>query len=431
MTAYANIAACRICGSDRLESVLSLGDQALTGVFPRQREEPVLVGPLELVRCTSSPGGESCGLVQLRQSYDPNAMYGENYGYRSGLNQSMVDHLRGIVDQALSLVRPGSGDLVIDIGSNDATTLRHYPEDLELVGVDPTGKKFARFYPPHVRLVPDFFRAELVADFTSRRRAKIVTSIAMFYDLERPLDFMREVREVLDEDGIWIFEQSYLPAMLRQTSYDTICHEHLNYYSIRQIEWMAARAGLRLIDAEVNAANGGSFRLVAARQESRRPSTERPARLLDEEQAAGLGEATIYERFRSRVQAHREELIGFVRRAAREGKSVYGYGASTKGNVLLQYCGLTAADILAIAEVNEDKFGAFTPGTRIPIRSEHEVRASRPDYMLVLPWHFREGIVAREADYLARGGRLVFPLPDVEVVSAGGVTRFRDTIASE
>lgn len=345
-------------------------------------------------------------------------MYGENYGYRSGLNRSMVDHLGGIVAAALTLARPRSGDLVVDIGSNDATTLRHYPEDLDLVGVDPTGTKFARFYPPHVRLIPNFFSADLVGP----KRAKIITSIAMFYDLERPLEFMREIREVLDDDGVWIFEQSYLPAMLHQTSYDTICHEHLNYYSMRQIDWMANRAGLRILDVEVNAANGGSFRVVAARQESAHIATARPGQLLEEEERGGVSQARIYDDFRDRVKAHRDLLVEFVRSAARGGKKLYGYGASTKGNVLLQYCGLTSEDIPAIAEVNEDKFGAFTPGSRIPIRSEAEVRAQQPDYMLVLPWHFREGIIAREASYLKRGGSLVFPLPHVEVVTTSDVS---------
>lgn len=420
---YVEIERCRICANPRLEPVLHLGVQALTGVFPRSVDQHVTEGPVEVLRCVVAPGTDACGLVQLRQSYDPSSMYCDTYGYRSGLNQSMVKHLAGIAQQAIRLAAPKAGDLVIDIGSNDGTSLSCYPKDLQLIGIDPTGTKFARYYPPHVELIPDFFRAELVAKVTARKRAKIVTSIAMFYDLERPLDFVEDIRDILDDDGVWIFEQSYLPSMLEQGSYDTICHEHILYYSLRQIRWLTDRAGLRLLDVEKNDANGGSLRVVAVRSESSRRSTSRPAELLAEEERLGLLGPEPYARLRERTERHRQELTAFVRRAVADGKSVYGYGASTKGNVILQHCGFTARDIIAIAEVNEDKFGAFTPGTRIPIRSEAEVHAARPDYLLVLPWHFRAGIVAREAAYLANGGRLLFPLPHLEVVTSTGHAR--------
>jgi hypothetical protein len=421
MKSYSEIARCRICGNAHFESVLHLGEQALTGVFPRQRDASVTVGPVELVRCTSRAASPACGLVQLRQSYDPLAMYGQNYGYRSGLNRSMVHHIEGIVKQALSLARPKAGDLVVDIGSNDGTSLRRYPKDLELVGIDPTGAKFAPYYPAHVRLIPNFFSADLLVAAGVKKRAKIVTSIAMFYDLEDPVQFMREIRSILDDDGVWIFEQSYLPAMLRQTSYDTICHEHLNYYSLKQIKWMTDRADLRIADVETNDANGGSFRVAAVPTGSQLASTQRPTQLLEEEELGGYSRAEPYARFRESVERHRDALVSFVRDAAWRGKTLYGYGASTKGNVLLQYCGFGPKDIPAIAEINEDKYGAFTPGTHVPIRSEAEIRALAPDYLLVLPWHFRENIIEREASYLSKGGRLVFPLPRVEVVQSGGV----------
>ncbi len=236
---HVTIRGCRICGNSELHSVLHLGEQALTGVFPRSPAHPVEAGPVELVKCTENEGG--CGLVQLRQSYAPEAMYGHNYGYRSGLNQSMVQHLRGRVKAALAIAQPQPGDLIIDIGSNDSTTLQSYPKAFEMVGIDPTGIKYARYYPDHIKLIPDFFTADAFHDLYPGRRAKIITSFAMFYDLESPQTFMADIAECLTDDGIWVFEQSYLPGMLAALAYDTICHEHLNYYALRTAAAFASR----------------------------------------------------------------------------------------------------------------------------------------------------------------------------------------------
>jgi hypothetical protein len=371
------------------------------------------------MKCNESAGG--CGLVQLRHSYAPGLMYGANYGYRSGLNASMVTHLQRRVRHALELAKPAAGDLILDIGSNDGTTLRAYPErGLTLVGMDPSGAKFARFYPAHIRLIPDFFSAASFARTFPKRRAKIVTSFAMFYDLDRPQDFMAQVHELLADDGIWVLEQSYCPAMLQANAYDTICHEHVSYYALRQIKWMADRVGFRVIEVEQNDINGGSFCVTLVKKSATgtvAASEDAVAGLLDAEERLGLGTLAPFLAFRDRVFRHRDELQRFVRGARKLGKSVYGYGASTKGNVLLQFCGFTGDDISAIAEVNEDKFGAFTPGTRIPIMPERKVHALHPDYLLVLPWHFRTNIVQREATYLAHGGRLIFPLPQIQTVA--------------
>lgn len=419
MNVSREITTCRICGSTHLDSILDLGNQALTGVFPRG-DTPVPAGPIELVKCVESAGG--CGLVQLRHSYAPGLIYGTNYGYRSGLNASMVAHLQKRVRLALERARPQPGDLILDIGSNDGTTLSAYPKsDLTLVGMDPSGRKFAHYYPEHVRLIPDFFSGAAFAKACPGRKAKIVTSFAMFYDLDQPQDFMAEVHDILADDGIWVLEQSYCPAMLRALAYDTICHEHVSYYALRQIKWMADRVGFKVVEVEQNDINGGSFCVTLAKKSaaivasSARDDTV--AELLAEEERLGFGTLEPFLEFRNRVFRHRADLQRFVRGARRRGKSVYGYGASTKGNVLLQFCGFTADDIPAIAEVNEDKFGASTPGTKIPILSEREVHALAPDCLLVLPWHFRENLIDREAAFLARGGQLVFPLPQIQTVA--------------
>ena len=390
-------------------------------MFVKDPDAAAAPGPLQVVKCREESGRESCGLVQLRHSYDLQELYGRNYGYRSGLNNSMVRHLHAKVAKTVELARPGKGDLVVDIGSNDGTLLRGYPDALGVmrVGIDPTAAKFRKYYPPEVIVVPDFFSAEKVRAAAGGRKARIVTSIAMFYDLESPSAFMAEVASLLEPDGVWVFEQSYMPLMLERNSYDTVCHEHLEYYGLRQIAWMAARAGLKIVGLEFNDVNGGSFSVTAALKSSRLPeASEAVAAALEKERAAGLHTLAPYEAFKRRAFAHRDALRGRLREYKAGGKTVFGYGASTKGNVLLQFCGLGPADIPMIAEVNEDKFGCFTPGTRIPIVPEAEARARKPDFFLVLPWHFRDGIVEREREFRRAGGRLLFPLPVIEEVGA-------------
>lgn len=406
MANYRKIDRCRICGNTGLTRVLDLGEQMLTGVFPKERNGSITSGPLRLVKCLGGP--EACGLVQLEHSYDLAEMYGENYGYRSGLNASMAAHLAGKVKRILSLVELGAGDLIVDIGSNDSTTLRAYPAGPTLVGVDPTGVKFASYYPPHVSLIPDFFSAKLLEARFPGRKAKVVTSFAMFYDLESPISFMREVHDVLADDGIWVFEQSYLPAMLETNSYDTVCHEHLEFYALRQIAWMTQRVGFRIVDVELNDTNGGSFSVTVAKASSSRVATPAVEQVLERERAMGLDTLAPFESFAERTAASRRELLAFIGAEKAAGHTVAALGASTKGNVLLQYCGLGEADVCCVGEVNADKFGRYTPGTWIPIVSEEAVFARRPDVLLVLPWHFR-AFFKKNPKY--QGMRLVVPLP--------------------
>ncbi|MCC6579727.1 MAG: methyltransferase domain-containing protein [Phycisphaeraceae bacterium] len=419
MVPYSEIHQCRICGNPRLLGVLNLGEQHLTGVFPRSRDAQLTRGPLELVLCSASPGHDHCGLLQLRHSYPASEMYGLNYGYRSALNRSMVSHLEGIVERLTRLAPVQRDDLVIDIGSNDGTLLSFYPEQGPLlVGIDPTGEKFARYYRPDIQLIPDFFNADLVRKRFGDRKARIVTSIAMFYDLDRPMDFMSQVRDVLAPDGVWLFEQSYMPAMLEANAYDTICHEHVEYYGLHQIKYMTDRCGLKIIDVRLNDVNGGSFAVAVARKDSRHTEDEvNILRLLRREHELGLDTVEAYEGFRAEVFHHREKLNQLLADLRGEGKRVIGYGASTKGNVILQFCGIGPEQLPCIAEVNPDKFGCFTPGTGIPIVSEAQAKAGRPTHMLVLPWHFRENLLRREAEYLSGGGTMIFPLPHLEMVT--------------
>ncbi len=415
---YREIEKCRICGNEDLTLVLSLGEQFLTGVFPRGLHATLTHGPLELVSCSTNANKRTCGLVQLRQSYEQTEMYGENYGYRSSLNASMVKHLERKVASLTESYPLQTGDLVLDIGSNDGTLLSFYPEkNVTAVGIDPTGKKFASYYRKDVILIPDFFSADLFRKKFRGRKARIVTSISMFYDLESPLQFMKEVASILEDDGIWHFEMSYMPSMVRTKGYDTICHEHLEYYSLQQIKWMTDRCQLKILGVAFNDVNGGSFAVTVARKSSSHSeASSEVRRLLRDETKIGLSNIFQQRAFENAVQTHKDDLLRLLRRLKSQKRKVIGYGASTKGNVLLQHCGISRDLLPAIAEVNKDKFGCFTPGTAIPIISEAEAHAMNPDYFLVLPWHFRSNIVAREKAFLERGGKLIFPLPGVEIV---------------
>jgi C-methyltransferase C-terminal domain/Putative zinc binding domain/Methyltransferase domain len=409
---YSKTEKCRICGNAHLVNVLDLGVQALTGTFPRDKSASITSGPLRLVKCTGRE--DACGLLQLEHSYDLREMYGENYGYRSALNVSMVAHLHGKVRRILESVLLEDGDLIVDIGSNDSTTLQAYPERGPiLVGIDPTGVKFAHHYPPHIHLIPDFFSARALLERFPGKKAKVVTSFSMFYDLEDPIAFMREVHEVLADDGVWVFEQSYMPTMLETNSYDTVCHEHLEYYGLRQIKWMADRVGFTIADVELNDINGGSFSVVVHKSGRGRARGAAVEQMLREENRKGLDALEPYAAFARRAAVSRSELLDFMRRARAEGKTVAGLGASTKGNVILQYCGLTEEDIGAIGDVNSDKFGCYTPGTRIPIISEDDLLERKPDYLLVLPWHFRRFF---QGSGKFASMRLFVPLPRLEFI---------------
>lgn len=408
---YQAINACRICESHDLASVLHLGEQCFTGVFPKNPDEPLASAPLEIMRCAQ------CGLVQLHHNFEPSMLYGPTYGYRSGLNKSMVEHLRAKAAQLQQICPLKAGDIVLDIGSNDGTSLGFYPADVTRTGFDPSAEKFRKFYAPGVELVVDFFSAKAFQQRFGAKKAKVISSIAMFYDLPSPPSFVEQVRDVLAPDGIWHLEQSYLPLMLKVNAYDTICHEHLEYYALKQIKWLTDKFGLKILDVQVNDINGGSFAVTVAHRNSPLPeATATVGRYLREEKELGLDGNAVFEQFKQRVNKHREELPARLVEIQRNGKLTLGYGASTKGNVVLQFCNITPRLLPAILEVNADKFGCHTPGTKIPIISETEGHARKPDFLMVMPWHFKANVMQREADFLKRGGKLLFPLPEIHAV---------------
>ena len=390
---------------------MSLGEQELTGVFPRTKEEVVESGPLDLVF------SESSCLLQLKHNYAPEKMYGMNYGYRSSLNQSMVTHLIDKANMLEKLVNLKESDVVLDIGSNDATFLKSYKTKSTKIGIDPTGIKFNNYYTNDITLVSDFFTEKLYSS-VEKRKAKIITSIAMFYDLQDISSFVGDIVNCLDDEGIWHFEQSYMPSMVKMNAYDTICHEHIEYYSLIAVDKILSKFDLEISDVSTNNINGGSFAVTAVKKTNKTITRNRSVFqwMIEKEYAEGFHTLEPLLKFANRVKDHRYQFKKLIESLKNDGKTIYGYGASTKGNVLLQYCNFTSNEITAIAEVNSDKFGCVTPGTHIPIISEKEAHANKPDYFLVLPWHFREGIMKREREFLSCGGKFIFPCPDIEII---------------
>jgi len=400
--------------------VLSLGDQFVSTFVDQPADnEKVPKAPLELVLC--DPGSGGCSLLQLRHTVPADLMF-KHYWYRSGINKSMTEALADIATSAEKTVALREGDIVVDIGCNDGTLLRSYKTPgILLVGFEPATNLLPFAEVGTSKIVNDYFTLEAYTKHLANR-AKVITSIAMFYDLEDPNKFVEDVTQCLREDGVWIIQMSYLPSMLRQNAFDNICHEHLEYYSLMSLRNLLDRYGLEVFDAELNDVNGGSFRVYVRHGDSRwvgnlHQSRERVANLEKIEADMKLDRIDEYGAFASRVRSICDELYSFVKNEHENGKKIYVYGASTKGNTLLQFCKLDRTLIAAAAERNPDKWGKRTVGTLVPIISEEKARADKPDYFLVLPWHFIEEFKEREKAYLDAGGKLIVPLPNFRIIA--------------
>ena len=424
---HKEITVCRVCGLPNKSTILDLGTQTLSGMFP-DKPELEYSSPLTLVKCDNP----KCGHVQLQHTFTPEVMYGKDYGYRSGLNKSMVKHLEGRVNEILKRfennpkVNLEEGDVVLDIAGNDGTTLGFYPNNLRKINIDPTAEKFKDYQPQGVEIVPEFFSGQAyVSKFgdgdisyniggkldPSVKKAKAITAFSMFYDLEIPFEFLFNLKDILDENGIVVFEQSYMPLMFDRLAYDTICHEHLSYFALKQFKLLFEGARLKIIDVSFNDCNGGSFVVTGCHDYSKAWSAndELVNRILEIEKDGKYDEMNTWQQWQEVINHSRTQLQQIIK-----GKRVAALGASTKGNVVLQYCGLGPEDIEAVGDVNPDKHGCYTPGTWIPITDEDTVLAGDYDYYLVLPWHFKEFFINNPK---FKGKTLLFPLPEVHTVT--------------
>lgn len=411
---------CRVCGSSALTPVINLGDQYLQGSFVKPGKEmpPQRRIPMSLVRCDPTIDEKACGLLQMEHTVPPEVLYSA-YWYRSGTNNTMKNHLQAIVDKAVSIFDKPSAK-VLDIGCNDGTLLFFYPENFCKYGVDPSDIS-QEIDQQTVTVVQDIFPSHELLSCLKGKKIDIITAIAMFYDLEDPIAFTKGIKKILAPEGIWIFEMSYMPTMLKMTSYDTICHEHLEYYSLSVIEYILSQSDMKVFNVELNDINGGSLRCYATHNNNFKYKNEKYLQsiraLRQDEFDFELDTDKPYKNFQERVNIHRDELITLLKKLKMEKKIIHVYGASTKGNTIMQWCGIDNRIIDYAAERNPEKYGSSTLGTDIPIISEAESRSMNPDYYLVLPWHFKEEFIDRERSILEAGTQMIFPLPKVEIIS--------------
>ncbi len=407
---------CRVCGSPALKKVIDLGPQYLQGSFVKQGKEMPSTRKIScsLVRCNPEEDENACGLLQMQHSVPPEILYAA-YWYRSGTNDTMRNHLKDIAESSVSIINL-KNPAVLDIGCNDGTLLGFYPRLYEKYGCDPSDVAQEI---KHATVVQDVFPSARLKKILADRKLDIITSIAMFYDLESPVDFLKNVKALLSEKGIWVVEMSYMPRMLQLDSYDTICHEHLEYYSLAVLEKICSMSGMKIFRIEFNAINGGSIRCYATHQENSNYDDPEKFKRINEirqkEFDLELDTDKPYVAFQQRITKLKDKLHALLMDLKKEGKRIHIYGASTKGNTILQWCNIDHTIIDYAAERNPDKFGAITLGTGIPIVSEEESRSMNPDYYLVLPWHFRNEFLDREKASLERGTGFIFPLPKIEV----------------
>ena len=409
---------CRICGSTSLTNVIDLGEQYLQGSFvkPGKKMPPLQKFPTILVRCNPELDKKACGLLQLKHSIPPQILYSV-YWYRSGTNNTMRKHLQNLTKEAVSLIAKSNAQ-VLDIGCNDGTLLNFYPDSFKKFGIDPSD--IAQEIKENITVIHDVFPSNKSKSQLQSNSFDIITSIAMFYDLKDPVDFTKNIKSILTKDGIWIFEMSYMPLMLKLGSYDTICHEHLEYYSLSAIEYILNKSDMKLINVSLNTINGGSMRCYASHLENNlfeKAEFKKNIHDLQRKEAdLELTKDKPYKVFSEKVIKHKRELKSLLVKLKQDGKRIHLYGASTKGNTILQWCEIDHKIVDVAAERNPEKFGAHTLGTNIPIISEEESRALNPDYYLVLPWHFKEEILEREKETLKKGIGFIFPLPEIEII---------------
>ena len=400
---------CRFCSNKALD-VFRIKSVPLSGYFAKKANEKILKGDLTLLKC------QSCGLVQLKENYPLEKMYGENYGYRSGLNPSMVKHLKENIELINSKIKLTNNDLVIDIASNDGTSLRQYTnKNLIRHGVDPTASKFSSYYEKDTSYTPKFFNLNTANEIRKKfnKKAKIITSFSVFYDLPDPKVFVNGIERLLDNDGIWMAEQSYLPSMIKTNSFDTICHEHLEYYCLTDIKNLLKGTSLELFDVEFNSTNGGSFIFFVAQKNNNflKIAKDKIEKIIEEEKKSCSFDSLKI--FSKKCNEQKDIVRSWFSKELSKGKKIAGLGASTKGNIALSFFELSSKQISIIGDVNKEKFGSYTPVGSIPIIDQKELLEMNFDYFVVLPWHFKKYFISQK---LFEGKKLVFLHPELEII---------------
>ena len=402
---------CRICNSKKFINLFSLGNLSFTGKFSRNINHKIPKGLINLIMC------KECKLVQLDRNFNPKYLYSSDYGYRTGINRTMTNHVKDISEEAIKLINLNKKDYVIDIASNDATLLNFYKKNCKTVGIDPLVNKYLNYYKNINHQVSNFFSYNVLKKKGLNKKYKIITALSMFYDLKSPNNFVRDIKKILHNDGIFVLEHADLLSIFKYSLFDTICHEHLEYYSSKIIIKLMENNGLRVFNIKNNKINGGSACYFICHKKSKFKTNKRKiSKILREEKYYGLENVNSYKRFLKKINRSSEKTKLFIRNILSKNLKIHGYGASTKGNVLLQYLDITQKEIEFIAERNPLKYNKYTPGTSIKIISEKKSRSLKPDYYFVLPWHFKDEIIQREKNIRKNGTKFIFPLPKLKIV---------------
>ena len=401
---------CRNCKNTELFDLFSLGKISFTGRFPNTIRQNVPKAYLNVLMC------KKCKLVQLDRNFDLNYLYGKNYGYRTGINKTMTDHVKKTVRKCSALVKLKSKQYVLDIGSNDATLLNFYANDIIKVGVDPLVNKYKKFYKKINYKISNFFKIKDIEKIKIKKKFKIISALSVFYDLRDPNKFIKEIKKILDDKGVFVLEHVDLYYIIKNNIFDTICHEHLVFYSSKIIIEMMKNNGLKVFNHEYNEINGGSSRYYICHSKTNFKVSKNIKKVLLRENLQGIELKKTYKLFFTKILNEKIKLIKLIKKIKNEEQDIHGYGASTKGNVLLQFYNINNKVVNYIADRNPLKWNSFTPGTRIKIISESQSRKIKPHFYLVLPWHFKNEILIREKNIRKQGTKFIFPLPKLRVV---------------
>lgn len=413
---------CKVCGNDNLKTVVNINEQYISATFVKSNKNNELnkiKTPLTLSLCIQNSEKKNCGLLQLNEIVNPELLY-RQYFYRSATNDTMKVDLYNVVESVLNISQPKESDIIVDIGSNDCTLLNFYPDNLKLVGFEPAQNIDYIDKGKNIKVFSNYFNAN---DFNNnfKKKAKIITSCAMFYDLINPKDFVKDIFNILEDDGIWCVQISYLLLMIKNLNFYDICHEHLSYYSINSFEKLINQLNLKIFYAETNDVNGGSIRFYVCKNNCTKYESEEYSRKLDElkneELSYNLGDEGTYKKFQKSIDELKNKTNSYIDKFLNKKETILALGASTKGNILLQHFGIGKEKIPFISERNPTKVGLKCVGTDIELISEDKARSLKPKAMIVLPWYFKDEIVKREKKYIDEGGQLMFPMPYPHVVT--------------
>ena len=408
---YQKISRCRLCNSNKIKQIINFGRICSSSTFPYKNLKYNKITPMIFGICNN------CKLAQLLHNYNLKELYNDDYGYRSGINQAMVKHLTGITKDIKKIVKFKKGDYVLDIASNDATLLKSYKlSGINCVGIDPIVSRFKNFYPKNFKTKSVLFSKHQYLNLSKEEKAKAITSIAVFYDVVNPNSFISDVKDILSKDGIWVMEQSYLPILIKNNGYDSICHEHLTYFTLKQINYLCEKNNLRIFKVSLNPMYGGSVRVFICHKDANFKTNFNSIQKCNKLEKKYVNNKQFLS-FKKKIQFLSKKLNSVVKNIVKEKKIIHVCGASTKGNIILQYSKIDKRDISYAADRNPFKWNRKMPGSNIPIISESNSRSKKPNFYLVLPWHFKKEFIKREKKFLSNGGRLIFPLPKVQIIS--------------